>query len=166
MINKDPEGEIVPLLLGVMNIYSVSMTSISAYNYYNTNHKYKDYYSEVEKNEASKQLASNLLSSPVALFTPDKNRRLLFEGIMASSDYVQQFSNMEPMPGFRSSPNLNSSKIESGISSDKLSINNRSSNNYKSTAIHLLKAQNALNKKDYNGASQALNKASKTLNKK
>ncbi len=59
-----------------------------------------------------------------------------------------------------------SARAYSGGGSSKSSSNKISSNQYKNISTQLLKAQSALSKKDYNGATKALERASKTLNKK
>ena len=59
-----------------------------------------------------------------------------------------------------------SARAYSSGGSSRSSSNRISSNQYKSISIQFLKAQSALNKKDYNGATRALNNASNSLNKK
>ncbi len=167
VINKDPEGEIVQFITGALTVYSIFDVLIDNYHYNNTR-KYPDQYSQKEKDEALNNLKMNYLSFGVSSVLR-KPKDLLMDGVLAGSDYIKQFSNIESSNGSKSSTNSSKSQnstSQSKSSSGKSSSGKNSNNKYQATSMQLIKAQKALDKGDYNGATKALKKASKSLNKK
>jgi RHS repeat-associated protein len=128
---KDPDGKIVPLILGIVAVYSWAQVGVDAYDAYNTNVKYGAIFGVEEKNRTNGKLLYDAGTSVVGgvASIPKIGLKLLGDSLSlltASMDILDQYGSQQiygPYNEVRAKQNERAAKKESAVSTPKSGLN-------------------------------------------